>query len=309
MSDKKGKVMCGKCKLELPEDDNYAACRLCNLGYHFETCSMKASSWRGLGRPGQANWVCPSCRSKERSHSQSLEDDSVADGISAKLDSLMQMKNSIIEIEKSMTYHSAHYEEILKELKDLRKENAGLKEEVNIMKRKQTASDAVISDLQDRLNELEQYGRRVNLEIHGVPVQGGRVEEEKTEEVVKELAKKINVDYAPREVHKLHRLQKRKDGQPPAIIVQFHSTVVRDNWLLAGKKARLTDEDTRKKIFFNENLTRYYKGLLFDTKDRCKMYQYKYVWFSNGRIKVRKDENDRNILVIRNRDDMNRIGA
>jgi len=80
---------------------------------------------------------CPSCRIKERSHSQSLEDDSVADGISAKLDSLMQMKKSIIKIEKSMTYHSAHYEEILRELKDLRKENAELKEEVNTMKRKQ----------------------------------------------------------------------------------------------------------------------------------------------------------------------------
>jgi len=135
----------------------------------------------------------------------------------------------------------------------------------------------VISDLQDRLNELEQYGRRVNLEIHGVSVQDGRVEEEKTEEVVKELAKKIDIEYNPGEVHKLHQLQKRKDGQPPAIIVQFHSTVVRDNWLLAGKKARLTDEDTRKKIFFMRTS---HKGLLFDTKDMCKMYQYKYVWFS-----------------------------
>jgi len=309
MSERKGKAMCGKCNNELPEDDNHAVCRLCNLGYHFETCSMKASSWRGLGRPGQANWVCPTCRNKERSSSQSLEDDSIQDNILAKLDSLMQMKKSIGEIEKSLSYHTEHYEEILKELKELRRENAGLKEELNAVNKKQKAGEEEIRDLQDRLNELEQYGRRVNLEIHGVPVQGGRVEEEKTEEVVRELAQKINVVYTPGEVHKLHRLQKRRDGKPPAIIVQFHSTVVRDKWLLAGKKARLQDETTQKKIFFNENLTRFYKGLLLDTKDRCKMYEYKYVWFDYGKIKVRKDENDRNVLVIRNRKDMNRIGA
>jgi len=44
MSYKKGKVMCGKCKEELPEDDNYAATTMQLVGYHFETCSMKASS-------------------------------------------------------------------------------------------------------------------------------------------------------------------------------------------------------------------------------------------------------------------------
>jgi len=297
---------CGKCKDDLPSDEEFATCRLCEEGFHFETCSMKLSSWKGLGKPGQGRWACPSCRNKEKSPSVTEEDSTLSDGVAAKLDSLLLMKKSIEEIEKSMQFQSSKYDDILQELKDLRAENKELREELKTARKKQVASDNTIKDLEERLNELDQYGRRVNLEIHGVPVSDEG--EENTENVIKELAKEIGVCYVPQDVHKVHRLQKKKDSNPPAIIVQFHSSCKRDEWLIAGKKARLTSRKTGKKIFFNENLTRVYRSLHWETKERCKTYNYKFVWFSRGKLKAKRDENDRNVIVIRNRDDINKIG-
>jgi len=308
MSNSKGDTNCGKCDKELPKDGEHAICRLCKLGFHFDECSMKKSSWKGLGDARRATWLCYSCRIKEKSSSVSQDDEFTPQDVSGKLDKLMQLIPSVQGIQASLDFLQAQYDDILKEVKELRKENKVLKEEQGALKKKMKDSEETITLLTTRLNDLDQYGRRVNLEIHGVFLQGSALEPEKIEEVVKDLGQKIGLPFVPEDVHKMHRMQKRSDGKPPAILIQFMSCVKRDAWLLAGKKAKLTDRPTGRKIFFNENLTAYNRALLKDTKMRATAHHYSFVWFQSGKILVKKDENTKNIIVIKSYGDLNKIG-
>ncbi|KAG8246560.1 hypothetical protein J6590_082141 [Homalodisca vitripennis] len=103
-------------------------------------------------------------------------------------------------------------------------------------------------------------------------------------------------------------LQRRNDDRPPAIKIQFMTNTARDTWLLAEKKARLSDKSSGQKIYFKENLTYFFKGLLKEAKSRARIHNYRFVWFKNGKILVKKNEEDRNIIVIKTLDDINKIG-
>jgi len=300
---------CGSCNEDLPSDGDHSLCSTCNLGYHFGECSMRKTSWKGLGTERQNAWVCTACRAKTKKASSSTESDDLTSlsGISSKLDQLLEMKSAVEGIQASMDFLSNKYDSLINEMKALREENKVLKKEVGELRKNQAKTDEVVEALNQRVQELDMYGRRMNLEIFGVSVRGDHARNEDTEEVVAKIAEEIGVTYKPQDIHKLHRLQPRSDGKPPTILVQFMSVVVRDAWLQAGKKARLVEKDTGRKVFFNENLTPYYKGLLKEAKTRANVHNFKFVWFKNGKIHVRKSEHDRNVIVIKSPNDLNKI--
>ena len=92
----------------------------------------------------------------------------------------------------------------------------------------------------EKIDGLEQYGRRQNLEIAGVPQQPN----ENTNSIVIEVAKLLNVVVPPDHISTSHRLPKKpnhstKDSVcPPSIIVRF------------------TNRDTRNKMFANRKFIR-----------------------------------------------------
>lgn len=226
--------------------------------------------------------------------------------INAKLDRLLEMQATVEGIKASMEFLSNKYDQVVKELTEVREENKSLVKEISKIRKREEKTDELVKSLTERVHELDMYGRRVNLEIFGVKVRGSKVAEEDTVKVVKEVAQQIGVSYEEAEIHKLHRLQARTDGRPPIILVQFMSTVTRDKWLEAGKKARLEDGPGNK-VYFNENLTAYYKSLLKEAKNRATMHHHKFVWFKNGKIFVRKHDGDRKVLVIKSFDDLDKI--
>lgn len=75
----------------------------------------------------------------------------------------------------------------------------------------------------------------------------------------------------------MHRLPQNNCGRPPAIIVQFMTSTIRDKWIKSGKKVKLTEKDTLNKIFFNKKLTPFYRGLLREAKNRAKMHGYRFI--------------------------------
>jgi len=300
---------CGHCKEELPSDGDHCLCSMCNAGYHFGECSMRKNSWKGLGTERQNAWICTTCRAKNKKPSISTDSEDITSlsSISSKLDQLLEIKSTVEGIQKSMDFLSSKYDSIINEMKALRDENKVLKKEVEELRRNQVKTDEAVEVLDQRVQELDMYGRRMNLEIFGVSVEGDHVKEEDTAEVVTKIAEQIGVTYKPQDIHKLHRLQPRSDGKPPTILVQFMSVVVRDAWLQAGKKARLVEKATGRKIFFNENLTPYYKRLLKEAKTRANLHNYKFVWIKNGKIHVRRSEHDRNVVIVRIPKDLNKI--
>jgi DNA repair exonuclease SbcCD ATPase subunit len=221
----------------------------------------------------------------------------------------MEVKQKVNDIDQSLSQLNENHREILQELKSLREENHNLKEQQIGMNKRQQKLEEENASLCERLSELEQYGRRINLEIHGIelkPKHGG--EKEDVTEVLKDIASKINVRYNPDYIQKAHRLQNSQQNKPPTLLVQFTSSEVRDNWLKAGKRAKLLEVNTNRKIFFNENLTQYYRKLLGETKRCAATHGYSYVWIQNGKILVRKQDSDRSVIVVKHFRDLRKIG-
>ena len=123
----------------------------------------------------------------------------------------------------SLTYLSSEYDDFMENFARISLDNQRLTKEVEQMKYKQLRSEK-------QLDQLEQYRRREDLEIHGVP----RMKNENTNQIIKTVAKILNVTLEDNHISTSHRLiqtgnnsstaqQNRTNAalQHPPIIVRF----------------------------------------------------------------------------------------
>ncbi|KAH9367301.1 hypothetical protein HPB48_011924 [Haemaphysalis longicornis] len=137
-----------------------------------------------------------------------------------------------------------------------------------------------IKEISIALNDAEQYSRRKNIEVHGVPLK----DEENLMDVLTEIAGKLQLSTPTVEtVSTAHRL-KAKEGKIPPIIMRFRKRDDRDKW--CTKRTTLREEG----IFINGNLTQYAKQLLWATKTKAREKNYKFAWTRNGKVLVKEKE-------------------
>ena len=150
-----------------------------------------------------------------------------------------------------------------------------------------------MKDLNRQVLDLDQYHRRINLEVSGVPEK----KEEKPENIVLEIAQKINPDITANDIDIAHRLgPKREDRERPRpIIVRFNNRRSRN--AIYDERRKLKNVTTRDfgfqgrgKIFINENLIASTKELLGEVNKARKSAGFKFLWTHNGRIYVKKNE-------------------
>ena len=119
----------------------------------------------------------------------------------------------------------------------------------------------------EKINALEQHGRRQNLEIIGIPETKG----EDSNKLVIEVAKLPNVEVTPDQIFTSHRLPQRRahsesTNTPLPIIAKFTNRDVR-NKIYANRKLKRNLDFKHisvygvKAIFINENLTQLRKKL------------------------------------------------
>ena len=104
----------------------------------------------------------------------------------------------------------------------MKKINAEQKAEITALKSESSDLKNISIKEIEKIDNLEQYGRRQNLEVAGVPVQDG----EDTNALVMVVAKLLDVDIFPGHISTSHRLPKKisQNGNvtcPPPIIVRF----------------------------------------------------------------------------------------
>ena len=222
------------------------------------------------------------------------------------------LRAEVIEIKESQAFICNQYDSLKAEYDKLIEVNTLQKEEISNLKSQAAALKT--QEIKDsiKVDELEQYGRRQNLEIVGVPEK----EDENTNAIVLEVAKMLDVDIMSSHISTSHRLPKKKassrnnSGSSP-IIVRFTSRDIRNQIYANRKKARFVDlknfsvSDT-KNIFVNENLTPTRKQLFWKTKQEVKNNSWKYIWTHNGNVFVKKDDNA-SITAIKIELDLNLI--
>ena len=184
------------------------------------------------------------------------------------------LKAELSEFKNSQEFICSQYDVLKEEYDKLFPTNKN--QEAEICKLKSESSDMKKQSIKDmdKLDEVEQYGRRQNLEIVGVPVQ----ENEDTNALVIEVAKLLDVEVPPDQISTSHRLPinpNSKISKTPPIIVRF------------------VNRDIRKKLFWK-------------SKQKAKQMNYRYIWTTNGNIFAKKSD-DEITLAIKNDLDLNLI--
>lgn len=178
---------------------------------------------------------------------------------------------------------------------DLKNTVVSLKDEND--KLKQSISE-LESKLSTKVDDLEQYSRRSCIRISGIE----EVTDENTDEIVLQLANRLDVELNPRDIDRSHRVgapksleTDRQPTRPREIIVKFKSYQARLA-LLKGRKALRRNKEG---IYINEDLTQTRKSLAYECRTLKRDRKISNTWVYNGNIFI-AERNGTKVKVTQN---------
>lgn len=311
MTDSSGAKTCLACDESLPVDGSLLICSDCGFSYHLGTCSgVPESTFKTKRDSFKKGWNCATCRtSKARGGHSKKQESEIGSQLAEinrklmellplkeKVDALLAVKETVSKIESSVQLMSDKYDEVIAQLKTNAKDITNLKKRMDGLEASGGAQE--IKNIRNELNELDQYSRRQNLDILGLP----RTDGEDLLCKVNDLATKLHLpQLGTNDVEAIHRLPAKPD-QCPTVIVRFVSRATRDMWLT--KKTYL--RESRSEVRLHENMTPRNKRLLWMARNKAAELQYRFVWFKNGKLFVRKFAGDRAIRIA-SEDDLAKI--
>lgn len=137
-----------------------------------------------------------------------------------------------------------------------------------------------LSCLKAKLNECNQFNRRNNVCIYGVPESDGEI----LKNEVKKLATKIKVSIGNREIDDAFRMGKKCENITRPILVQFSSLTIRNEFLRARRELQAAGLKT---IFINEHLTKENSELMYHLRKLKKQKKIFAAWTEYGKPRVR----------------------
>jgi len=144
-----------------------------------------------------------------------------------------------------------------------------------------------LSKLEENQDEIRQYQRKYNVEIHGIPER----ENEDLEDIIEELGKEIKAEVDSGDIDIVHRQISRLNPRP--ILVKFRFYESKKNLYEARWRLKRYEGDEEKlngaeRIFINEHLTSERKKLYAEVRKRAKQYKWASFQTRDGKIFVKK---------------------
>ncbi|KAF0294022.1 hypothetical protein FJT64_000789 [Amphibalanus amphitrite] len=161
--------------------------------------------------------------------------------------------------------------------------------------------DAEIADLRDQLkkatthiNELEQYSRRLCVNVSGVP----ETPNESTDQIIMDLGKMAGVTVTPADLDRTHRIGKGTGGSPRIIIARFTNFSKRQEFYNSRRELRkprpvrgsVVSTESAGKTFISDNLTRDNQHTMYVARCLKKEGKLHSAWTDVGRMKIRLRE-------------------
>lgn len=287
-------AFCGKCKQKSSRYDDVLQCSAdsCNRIFHSTCAGVTQEAFTQMNKSGTCKtWLCADCQ--ESVPEKSGMEQRIQHVIESQFKAL---KHDLGELKDSQNFLSAKYEEVCKKLDEVLQ----YKVKLNKLEDEIKIKNDIIDNLSSRLVQLEQYQRNRNIELRDVH----QTENENTENIVLKYAEKIDVKLEKNDIEACHRLPNRI-GRKQAIIVQFASRKKRDEFL-SKKKTIVTNKDLigqgNSRTYMGENLSPYYKNLLWKTKQVAREHDYKFVWFWKDRILVKQNETSVTVTINNEKD-------
>lgn len=316
-------VLCPLCKLNVSRDDKKSfTCSIstCQAIYHGKCLNLGADIDGDKDKTMRKNWICPNCEKNRKKGERiasppgtdqqpsssdstqlmlaaikSLTDEvrGLKCSIDANATEIKEIKDSL-EKQISITFENAERMKAIESL--LEKQNTkidGLVSENNTLKTR-------VSELEIRLNKSEQQHLIRSVEIRGVPARQG----DSLMGLVKNIGTGLGFNLEPEEIDSVERLRSRQDDSPGPLLVRFTRQSTRDEWVQRRRVMR--DFSTRHlgwqendshKIFIGEAMSGTNKLLYWLARQKRTAGKIKYVWFSGGKVKCRREDGQQVVVI------------
>ena len=152
-----------------------------------------------------------------------------------------------------------------------------------------------VVSLETKLNHLDQYGRRNNLVLSGIP---NTVEDKDLESTVSSILSDIDVPIGPHNVEACHRIGLSAKNKSKKTMIRLVNRRYAKKALINRKNIDSIDNakynfDSRTKIFINENLSPANESIAYNCRKlrRAKLIDSSY--FRNGIICIKNTVNSK----------------
>jgi Baculovirus FP protein len=283
-------MSCSKCELVLSIGDaDFCICQACEKRFHLTKACAGVTKVSFKSQDFKDTWKCAKCKEKRSGQNTPTGDTNTPFSFGEVFNEFKEeMRDSF----------KALQEELQKLRQDFTQEVKTLKDTVVVLKQQCEEKEIIITNLITQVNVQDQYSRNKNIELSNVE----ELDRENLEEIVMEIAKQLDVDIEERDIDAVHRLPTKIKKGSDKIIVQFTSRKKRDSFLekrkLLLKSSDVTGGQRDLRIYINENLSPYYRELLWRAKQKAKDKGFKFVWVKNGRILTRRNELSKRVFRI-----------
>ena len=184
---------------------------------------------------------------------------------------------------------------------ELAEELRGLLTQITRLNETIESKDKVIDDLkarvvklEDSLDDTEQYSRRANLRIQGIPDPGAG--EDSCAKVLDVINNAMNLQppLSSNDIERSHRLGRQTDpARPRTMIVRFRSERTRDSVYQSRSALKTRNQDVQPalRLFVNEDLTQRRSLMAYQTRKLRAQKKLSDCWTHNGHIIVKDNNN------------------
>jgi len=298
---------CVVCNEELPPEHTVCASKGCLL--HFHCAGIKEATWR---KTKQQEWKCPECRKVTNNNNPvtPAEMRQFMANVTEKVNRIDELKSTFDALERSVTFMSEKYEQTLMELNAYKTKMDEVEKKVEVLEKVKEEKDNIIHDLSLRMREAEQYARKCNIEIVGIPEQRN----EDLKAIMANIASALNVAHSAGDIDVVHRVPSHSHGNaPPKIIAQFSSRSKRDEWMDKKRQvppiiaSDVCNSTSTQKVFLNTHLCKEWKDLLWKAKQSGRAKGYNFFRYQNGKIIAKKSREDKDGIYILSESDFCRF--
>lgn len=292
--------LCSVCNKEISVGDKIKCAGKCEQQFHVVCVIGPAESLKTRGSKTlvKKDWLCEKCKPKTPLHENKKNQPPNWDENSM----ISAMNTFKFEVRSDIQQYGKQFEEfkvalnhfsecmdqsnltmkqIMENYKELKKENAKLRTTNNILNEE-------VNSLKIRMRQIEQYSRKTNVEIQGIPV----TEKENVVNIAVDVGAALGLELKKEDVMVAHRVPTYRPMATPPLIVQLRDRRMKDAWITAFKQTRtrgltantINSAFPPSKIFVNEHLTPETKNLLRLAKERARELGYAYAWCKEGKV-------------------------
>lgn len=320
-------MKCDACNKVITKKTPGLECRNCAKVVHAsQLCSgLTAKQLSAIRNSDTLDWTCEECRreSPKRKSFVIPEEDGEEEEVMSSDELIMgnlnyqkflkeiiaEMKNvlkkELMPLQTQMGFCCEKIDDLSKTVEIQQKRIVELEKKFTHMKNEKSHLELEVGGLRQYVNNVEQQRLENVIEVVGIP----KVEGENLSEICAKLAESLKVD--EREVSNIKRLAGR-NGQYETIHMELKMSESAVMWVRASRNTPLLIERFLKnppapntKVFTRRALTKTNKSLLWQAQQKLRP-AYKHVWFQEGKVLLRKDDNTK-VEVVRCEADIEKL--